>query len=125
MVGGDHGHGAALAKVFKNGHGQRRAFVGFGAGANLIQQHQIVWPHHFRHGLDVGHVRGKGAEVGLNGLLVADVRQHAPEQRQLDFLGGHGDSRLRHQRHDAQRFQGDGLAAGIRSADDHHCFWRI
>ena len=125
MVGGHHGHGAALAEVFENGHGQRRAFVGLGAGANFIQQHQIVWPHHFRHGLDVRHVGGKGAEVRLNGLLVADVRQHAPEQRQLDFVGGHGNSRLRHQHHDAQRFQGDGFAAGVGPADDHQRFGRL
>ena len=47
MVGSHHGHGAALAEVFENRHGQRRAFVGFGAGANFVQQHQIVRTHHF------------------------------------------------------------------------------
>ena len=125
VVRGHQRHGAALAKVLENGHGQRRAFVRLRAGPQLIHQHHVLFARHLRHPLNVLDVRRKRAQVGFDGLLVADIRQHAPENRQLELGRRHGDARLRHQHGASQCFQGYGLSAGVRPADDHHDLGRL
>ena len=60
---------------------------------------------------------GEGAEVFLNGLVVADIRQHLLEERELGFGRGHGKAGLRHQAEQPDGLEGDGFAAGIGAAD--------
>ena len=65
-------------------------------------------------------MRGKRGEVRGDGLLVANVHQHAVENRQERALRRHGNSRLRGQRCHSHGFQRHGFSAGVRAADDEH-----
>ena len=92
--------------MLHDGHAQRAAFFGIGGRAQFVQQHQRIGRHVERHLADVRDVRGKRAEVFLDGLVVADIRQHLLEDRKLGFRRGHRQARLRHQAE-----QPDGLQA--------------
>ncbi len=71
-----------------------------------------------QHGFQIQHVGRERGQVRGDGLLVADVHEHAIEQRQDGALRGDGDSRLCGKRGDACGLQRDGLAAGVGAADD-------
>ena len=61
---------------------------------------------------------GKGGEILFDRLVVADVTEHAVEDRQFGTVGGHGQPGLRHQGEQANGFQRDGFAARIWAGDD-------
>ena len=117
QVRGDQREGAGRAEVLHDGHAQRAALFGIGGRAQLVQQHQRIRRHIQRHLADVGDVRRKGAEVFLDGLVVADIGQHLLEERELGFGGGHRQRRLRHQAEQPDGLQRHGLAAGVGAAD--------
>ena len=54
----------------------------------------------------------------LDRLVVADVGEDGVEDGKLRAVGGNGDSGLRHQREQADGFQGDRFAAGVGAGDD-------
>ena len=98
---------------------QRRAFCGVGARAQLVEQHQVPGRHLVHDGYDVGHVGGEGGQALLDGLLVANVRVHFLKGGKLRAHGPRNvQAALGHQGHEAQGFQGDGLAAGVGACDD-------
>ena len=68
--------------------------------------------------IDVGDVGGKGGEILLDGLRVADVGENGVEDGQIGALGRDGDSGLGHEDEQADGFEGDGFAAGVGAADD-------
>ena len=71
-------------------------------------------------GADVLDVGGEGRKVGRDGLVVAYVGQRLIEDRQIGLSRRNVQTRLRHQRQQPDGFEHDGLAAGVRAADDHH-----
>ena len=54
----------------------------------------------------------------LNRLVVPDVGEDGIEDGHVGAIGRHGDSRLSHESEQAQRFKGDGFAAGVGAGDD-------
>ena len=113
---------AARAKFLEQRDGERRAFFRSRAGAHFVHENERAIGGDFQHGFQIEHVRGKRGEVGGDGLLVADIGEHAIEDRQLGALGGDGNCGLRGERGEADGFERDGFAAGVRAADDHHGF---
>ena len=117
QVRGDQREGAGRAEVLHDRHAQRAAFFGIGGRAQFVQQHQRIGRHVERHLADVGDVGGKRAEVFLDRLIVADIRQHLLEHRELGLGRGHRQARLRHQAEQPQGLQRHRFAAGIGTAD--------
>ena len=66
---------------------------------------------------EVAHVRGEGREAHRDRLLVADVDEDLVEDRQRRLVGGRPQPALVERRGEAERLQGDGLAARVRPAD--------
>ena len=106
------------AEEVGDGNGQRGAFFRVGGRTEFVEQHQRMRRGMVRDEIDVGDVRGKRRQVLLDGLIVADIGEDGVEDGQLGAIGGNRNSRLRHQRQQANRFQRDGLAASIGAADD-------
>ena len=68
--------------------------------------------------IDVGDVGGKGGEILLDGLRVADVGEDGIADGQVGALGRNGNSGLGHENQQAHGFEADGFAAGVGAADD-------
>ena len=108
----------SVEEVFGDRDGERRAFLGIGGGAKLVEQHERL-----RVGMaaDVVHVddmRGEARKVALDRLRVADVRVDRGEEREDGLVGRDGQPGLRHQREQPGRFERDGFTAGIGPGDD-------
>ena len=108
----------ARAEVFDDRDAERAAFFGIGGRAELVEQDQRIGRDVERHLADVGDVRGEGAEVLLDRLVVADIGQHLLEERKLGLGGGHGQAGLRHQAEQPDGLQRDRFAAGVGAADE-------
>ena len=93
QVRGDQREGAGRAEVLHERDAERAALFGIGGGAEFVEQHQRIRRDVQRHLADVGDVRGEGAEVFLDRLVVADIGQHLLEERELGLGGGHGQRR--------------------------------
>ncbi len=104
MRGGQR-EGAGSAEMLHYRDAQRAALLGIGGRAHFVQQHQRVRRDVEDHLADVRNVRGKCAETLLNGLVVADIRQHLLENRELGFRRRHRQPGLRHQRQQPHGFQ--------------------
>ena len=74
------------------------------------------------HRFQIQHVGRECGKVRGDGLLVADIDEHAIEKRQDGALSGDGNSRLRGERGDSCGLECDGLATGVRAADDEQTF---
>ena len=62
---------------------------------------------------------GKRGKRLLNALFVADIRQNIVENPHHGAVGrGNMQSRLRHEREKAERFEGDGFSARVRTRDN-------
>ncbi len=110
---------AARAEVIDDGNAEGATFHRVGSGADLVKQHQRRQPQVAVHRRDVGDVPAEGAQARGDGLLVADVRKHRSEDRDgRARLGGNVKPRLRHQREQAGRLEGDRFAAGIGTGDE-------
>ena len=120
MVRGRKRQAAALAEFVEQRDGERGAFFGSRARAQFIDEHERARRGGFEHGAHVEHVRGKRGEIGGDRLFVADVHEHAIDERQARRLRGDGNAGLRGEHREAHRFERDGLAAGVRAADDEH-----
>ena len=116
MRGGE-GECARRAEVINHSHAQGAPFLGIGRRAQLVQQHQRIRRGVENHFADARDMGGKCAEVLLDGLVVADVREHLLENGKLGFLARHWNPGLCHQRQQPDSLERDRLAAGIGSAD--------
>ena len=74
---------APRAKFFQQRDSQRRAFFRSRARAHFVHQNQRTLRRNFQHRFQIQHVRGKRRKIRGNGLLVANIREHAVENRQL------------------------------------------
>ena len=102
-----------------NGGGQRRALHRVGARAQLVEENEGAVVRLLQNGDDVHHVGGEGGQGLVDGLLVADVRHdHGAHLDGGAVSGGDMQAALSHKSQQAQRFQGDGLAAGVGAGDD-------
>ena len=100
--------------------GERRAVVGIGAGAELVEQDdQRAVVHALEHVAELLDERGEGREVLRHALVVADDGE-APARRRAGArrLGGHVQTRLRHQREQGQGLERHRLAARVGPGDD-------
>ena len=108
-----------VAQLFEDRDRQRGALDRVGAGAQLVYQAERAGVGKLHDADNIRHVRREGGQRLLNALLVADVHQHAAKNTQLAVVGaGHQQAAHRHQREQAERFEGDGLAAGVGTRDD-------
>ena len=123
MMRGCQYHAVLRAKLVQQRHRQRGAFFRRRSRAHFIHQDERIRRRCLQHGLQVQHMRREGGQIRRDRLLVADVHQHAVEQRQDHALRGHRNSGLRRQRGHSRRFQRHGLAAGVWSADHQHAFF--
>ena len=108
------------AKLLEQRNRERCALFRRGTRAHFVHQNQRPLRRDFQHGLQIQHVRRKCGKVGGDGLLVADINQHAVEHRHLGALRRHRNSRLRGKRRESHRFQRNRFAACVRPADNHH-----
>ena len=72
---------AARAKFFEQRDGERGAFLRRSARAHFVHQNQRAVGDDLEHGFQIQHVRRKCGKVRGDGLLVADIREHAVEDR--------------------------------------------
>ena len=117
VVRRDRDHASGFAKMLGDGNRQRSAFFGIGRGTQFVEQHQRIRSCSARDEVDVRDVRGKRREILLDRLIVADVGENGVENRHVGAIRGNGNAGLRHQSEQAQRFQGDGFAAGVGAGD--------
>ena len=118
-MGGGGDHGAALSGVLDDGDGQGRALGGIGAGPQLIKKQEGTLAAFGEDVHNVGHMGREGGEALFNALLVADIGQDMPENRQIAAVrGGDMETALVHRGEQADGLQGDRLAAGIGAGDD-------
>jgi len=110
--------GSGGAEVFDNRHTQRAALFGVGGRAKLVEQHQRIGRDVERHFADMRDVGGKRAEIFLDGLIIADIRQHLRKDGEFGLGGGHRNGRLRHQGEQSDGLQTDRFAAGVGAADE-------
>ena len=96
---------------------QRGALDRVRAGGHLVEQDERPLPGRAQDLDEVGDVAGEGREAHLDRLPVADVREHLVEDRQRGRVRRRAQPGLVQQRGEAERLQGDGLAAGVRAAD--------
>ncbi len=118
VVGGDDGERLAQAEVFGDGDGERGSLFGIGGRAEFVEQDERAGGGGVGDEIDVGDVGGKGGEILLDGLRVADVGQNGVADGKIGALGGDGDSGLGHEDEQAHGFEADGFAAGVGAADD-------
>ncbi len=118
VVGRGDRRRAARPQEIEDGARQRRAFHRVGAGAQLVQQHQVAALHRIHDAHDIGHVRREGGQALLDALLVADVGPDLADEANLRAgVGRDVQAGQRHQRQQSDRLQGDRLAAGVGSGD--------
>ena len=109
-----------FAHLADNCYGERRALDGVGADAQLVKQHECARRQLFNYRNDIDHVRRKSRKRLLYALVVADIDEHAVAHGNgRTLVGGNVQSRLRHEREKPERFERNGLAAGVRTGDYH------
>ena len=110
---------AAGADVLDDRDGEGRALDRVGARAQLVEEDEGIAVR-LVEDIDNGlHVRGEGGKALLDALLVADVGENAGEHAHRAAVArGNVQSALRHQAEEAERFEADGLAAGVGACDD-------
>ena len=118
VMGRGDGRDPLCREMAEHGLGQGGALGGIRAGAQLVKEHQVLFGDGLKDADDIGHMGREGREALFDGLLVADIGVHLPEQGDLAAVGG-GDvqAALGHQRQKADGLEGDGLAAGVGAGD--------
>ena len=118
-MGGGRRQRALAPHILDDGDGQRRALHRVGARPQLVEQDQALLIRQLQYLHCVGHMRREGGQALLDALLVAHVRQHPVEHLHGALVaGGDVQAALGHQAQQPQRFQRDGLAAGVGAGDD-------
>ena len=119
MGGGGH-IGAQCPAVLDQGNGQRRALGRVGTGAQFIKEHQGLSVALADDLHNVSHMRRKGGQGLLNGLLVADIGQHPViKGNTAAVVRRNVHAALGHQGEKPHGLEGDGLTAGVGAGDDH------
>ena len=110
---------AAGADVLDDRDGEGRALDRVGARAQLVEKDEGIAVR-LVEDIDNGlHVRGEGGKALLDALLVADVGEDAgKDAHRAAVARGNVQSALRHQAEETERFETDGLAAGVGACDD-------
>ena len=117
-MGGGHDQRAALGEGLEDRPGQRRALVGIGPGAELVDEHQRAGVGLGQHLADLLHERRERRQILGDRLLVADDRVQRLEHRQPRPLRRRQvTADLGHERKERQRLERDRLAAGVGAGD--------
>ena len=111
---------AHVAEI-QDGNGQCGTFGGIGSGAQLIKETQALTvdpSENIHYGL---HVGGEGGQTLFDALLVADICEHLPEEREFTPVSRRNmQSRHAHQLEQTHCLERDRLASGVGSGDDDH-----
>ena len=110
-----------MQQALEDGHGERRTFLRIRAGAEFVDEDEVICARLVEDGNDMRHVRGKRRKALLDALLVADVGKDIVVKRnRRALLDRQKAAALRHEHEEAERLHADGLAARIRSRDEQH-----
>ena len=115
---GRHGQQRAARERLQHGTRERGSLDGISAGGDLVEQHDRPAIGDLEDLDEVADVAREGREAALDRLLVADVGEHVGDDRQHRALGRHLQPGLVQQHAERERLQRDGLAAGVRAAQD-------
>lgn len=97
----------------------RLPLLGVGAAAQLVNEHEAAFVRLADDGNDVADMGGKGGEVLLDRLRVADVAEHVAEHGDLGAVRrGDKQPAARHQAEQPAHFQRHRLAAGVRAGNE-------
>src|SRR5258708_27754103 len=107
-----------MAKVLGDRSRQRSAFFGIGCRTEFVEQHQRIRSRSARDEIDVRNMRRKRRKILLDRLIVTNVGEDGVEDWHVGAISGNGHSGLRHKSQQAEGFQSDSFAAGVRSGDD-------
>ena len=123
-VGGGNREPSPIRKSLEQSRGQGRSLAGIRSSTHLIQQHQgwrTTALQRLKNAPDALHMTTEGGQALLEGLLISDVRQHlgTPGQGRLPRTGQKHAGAC-HQCSEANAFQGDRFATGVRPGDRHH-----
>jgi len=120
VMRGDNGRDSLFEHVVEYGARQSGTFLGVGASAELVQEDKRTVVGTLEDPRQLGDMPGEGRKRLLNGLLIADVSKNIPKDADpRTGLGGNLQPGLRHQRHQPNGLQGDGLAAGVGTGKHH------
>ena len=118
-MGGDDGGCPLHLEVFRHRLGQGRPFHGVRAGAQFVQQYQVLFPHRGQERNELGNVAGEGGQVILDALFITDDGVNMVVHRKAGALSRRNEeARLVHEGKKARRLDGDGLAAGVGAGND-------
>ena len=107
-----------LVEAFQHGLGDGASDLRLRAPAELVYQDEASLIAVLHHDLHVGQVRGVGAEVVLDGLLVAYIYEDALEEARPAVVQGDEQAALQHVLQQAHRLQAHGLAARVGARYD-------
>ena len=110
---------AHLAGIADDGNRQCRALDRVGTRTQFIEQHEVALPAavHNRH--DGLHARRERGQALLDALLVTDIGVNMLKQADFRlFIRRNMQAACRHERQQAERFERNRLAAGVRTGDD-------
>ena len=117
-MGRGRGDGSPPGKRLEDGHAQGRPRRRVRAGAQFVEEYQGAGIGPFQYGPDMSEVGREGAQARLDRLLVPDVREDGIEHGDFGVVVRRDvQTGLCHHGHDANRFQGDRLAAHVGTGD--------
>ena len=118
VVGREHGGDAAGPHVVEDGGRQGGALGRVRAGAELVEEDQVMLPGVTEDVDDILHVAGEGGQGFFNRLGIADVGKDFSEYGQACSACRHKEAGLGHDSQQTQGLQRHGLAAGVGTGDD-------
>ncbi|OPZ77330.1 MAG: hypothetical protein BWY77_01722 [bacterium ADurb.Bin431] len=105
--------------MIEQGQAQGGTLRRVGSRAQLVNQDERALIGLADDLVETADVGGKGAQAFLDVLFIADVGKNRGKDRQAAaFPCRYVHARLRHERKDAQGFQGDRFAAGVGAGYD-------
>ena len=118
IVGRRRDQDATREQRLEHGHRERRSLIGIGTRAELVEQRDVALLGLRERRDHVAQVRGEGREALRDRLLVPDVGEDPLDDRHpAAAAGGDLQSARGHQHEQADRLEGHGLPAGVRSGD--------
>lgn len=115
-----------LVETFQHCFGYRSANLGFRTATELVDKDETAFVAVFHHYLHIGQVRGVGAEVIFDRLLVADVNEYIAEYAGMaTFVHRDEQTALQHILQQPYGFQADRLSAGVGTGDDENTLFFV